>query len=236
MCPQCGSAAAVHSIDGWAAMAQANDGRASGSLRADAGVRPGRAAWVPGPVLPAARVPQPSPQSGFPDPSQYQQSGFPDPSQYQRARTLGPAGPASSPGSPAGPPSGQPSGYRGGSRGRASRRPGGPAAGNGRRQLCLRGRHRRCRPGRGHEGHRPGDRAAGCARRSTSAWCQPWPPGRRRCCASGWRSPSGIPTCAPASMTRWSSWPAAPAYCRWPVPCAVRTVEQSDALVAQLRS
>jgi hypothetical protein len=53
--------------------------------------------WQPGtpmPGYPAAPTQQPGyappppasgPQSGFPDPSQYQQSGFPDPSQYQQS-------------------------------------------------------------------------------------------------------------------------------------------------------
>jgi hypothetical protein len=72
VCPQCGSAAAVHSIAEWAAMAQ---GQASG---------PGQAY---GPA-PQTGFPDPSQyqqqQSGFPDPSQYQQSGFPDPAQYQQ--------------------------------------------------------------------------------------------------------------------------------------------------------
>jgi hypothetical protein len=83
VCPKCGSAAAVHSIEEWAAMAQANRGFQ----------------WQPGapmPGYPAGPTPQPGygsapppppgpgAQSGFPDPSQYQQSGFPDPSQYQQ--------------------------------------------------------------------------------------------------------------------------------------------------------
>ena len=82
MCPKCGSAAAVHSIEEWAAMAQANMGYQ----------------WQPGAPMPGypagpgpqpgygpAPQPGPGPQSGFPDPSQYQQSGFPDPSQYQQS-------------------------------------------------------------------------------------------------------------------------------------------------------
>jgi hypothetical protein len=71
----------VHSIEEWAAMAQANTAYT----------------WQPGmpmPGYPAAPTQQPGyappppasgPQSGFPDPSQYQQSGFPDPSQYQQS-------------------------------------------------------------------------------------------------------------------------------------------------------
>ena len=81
MCPKCGSADQVHSIEEWAAMAQANMAYT----------------WQPGapmPGYPAAPTQQPGyappppasgPQSGFPDPSQYQQSGFPDPSQYQQS-------------------------------------------------------------------------------------------------------------------------------------------------------
>ena len=84
LCPKCGSAAAVHSIEEWATMAQANMG----------------VQWQPGapmPGYPAGPAPQPGygsapppppgpgSQSGFPDPSQYQQSGFPDPSQYQQS-------------------------------------------------------------------------------------------------------------------------------------------------------
>jgi hypothetical protein len=68
VCPKCGSAAAVHSIGEWAAMAQGQTGG------------PGQAY----PQDPAAYQ-----QSGFPDPSQYQQqqSGFPDPSQYQQQQS-----------------------------------------------------------------------------------------------------------------------------------------------------
>jgi len=82
VCPKCGSAAAVHSIEEWAAMAQANMGHQ----------------WQPGAPMPGypagpgpqpgygpAPQPGPGPQSGFPDPSQYLQSGFPDPSQYQQS-------------------------------------------------------------------------------------------------------------------------------------------------------
>ena len=70
MCPQCGSADQVHSIEEWAAMAQA------------AGGFP----WQPG-----APMPGPASGSGFPDPSQYQQSGFPDHSQYQQSGFPDPA-------------------------------------------------------------------------------------------------------------------------------------------------
>ena len=88
VCPKCGSAAAVHSIEEWAAVAQAN---ASYEWQPGA-PRPG----YPGPGYPGGPGPQPgygsappppapAPQSGFPDPSQYQQSGFPDPSQYQQS-------------------------------------------------------------------------------------------------------------------------------------------------------
>jgi hypothetical protein len=68
-CPQCGSAAAVHSIAEWAAMAQGPMG----------------GQWQPGPQPGYPASPGPGPQTGFPDPSQYQQSGFPDPSQYQQS-------------------------------------------------------------------------------------------------------------------------------------------------------
>jgi len=104
VCPKCGSADQVHSIEEWAAMAQANMAYT----------------WQPGapmPGYPAAPTQQPGyapppPASGFPDPAQYQQSGFPDPSQYQQPGSQGgsqqqqPPPPAS----PAGP---QP-GYQGG--------------------------------------------------------------------------------------------------------------------------
>jgi len=82
VCPKCGSAAAVHSIEEWASMAQANR-----SYEWQAG--------APGPGFPAGPGQQsgfpagPGQQSGFPDPSQYQQSGFPDPSQYQQPGSAG---------------------------------------------------------------------------------------------------------------------------------------------------
>jgi hypothetical protein len=82
VCPQCGSAAAVHTIAEWAAMAQANM-----SYQWQAG--------APGPGFPGAPGPQPGygpmpqpgpgPQPGFPDPAQYQQSGFSGPSHYQQS-------------------------------------------------------------------------------------------------------------------------------------------------------
>jgi hypothetical protein len=115
-CPQCGSAAAVHSVAEWAAMA-------SGPMdqRWQAGVpMPGHGSApqpgygpppgpgsAPEPAYPAG----PGPQTGFPDPSQYQQSGFPDPSQYQQPGSPGSAPgqpPASSAGSPPAPQPGYP--------------------------------------------------------------------------------------------------------------------------------
>jgi hypothetical protein len=109
----------VHSIEEWAAMAQANMAYT----------------WQPGapmPGYPAAPTQQPgyappppasAPQSGFPDPSQYQQSGFPDPSQYQQSGFPDPSQyqqPGSQSGSqqqqappPPASPAGPPPGYRG---------------------------------------------------------------------------------------------------------------------------
>jgi hypothetical protein len=82
VCPQCGSAAAVHSIAEWAAMAQ---GPMSGyGPMPQPGYGPD-----PQPGYPAASGS--APQSGFPDPSQYQQSGFPDPSQYQQPGSAAPS-------------------------------------------------------------------------------------------------------------------------------------------------
>ncbi len=80
MCPKCGSAAAVHSIEEWAAMAQAN----MGHQWQPGAPMPGYPAG-PGPQPGYGPAPEPGPQSGFPDPSQYQQSGFPGPSQYQQS-------------------------------------------------------------------------------------------------------------------------------------------------------
>jgi hypothetical protein len=80
VCPKCGSAAAVHSIEEWAAMAQASMGyqwQPGAPMPGYPGPRPGYGSAPP---------PEPGPQSGFPDPSQYQQqSGFPDPSQYRQS-------------------------------------------------------------------------------------------------------------------------------------------------------
>jgi hypothetical protein len=104
VCPQCGSAAAVHTIAEWAAMAQ-------GQMTQQ---------WQPGaptPGYPAGPGPQsgfpagPGPQSGFPDPSQYQQSGFPDPSQYQQSGFPDPSQ-YQWPPSPAEPPPVQQPGYQ----------------------------------------------------------------------------------------------------------------------------
>jgi hypothetical protein len=87
-CPQCGSAAAVHSIAEWAAMAQANT---SPQWQSSAPVVPGYPAG-PGPQAGyGPPQPGPGPQPGFPDPSQYQQSGFPDPSQYQQPGSSDPS-------------------------------------------------------------------------------------------------------------------------------------------------
>src|SRR5579859_1000672 len=82
VCPQCGSAAAVHSIAEWAAMAR---GPMGGQWQPGYGPMPQQPGYGPSaqPGYPAA--PGAGPQSGFPDPSQYQQSGFPDPSQYQQS-------------------------------------------------------------------------------------------------------------------------------------------------------
>ncbi|HEY6309678.1 MAG TPA: hypothetical protein VIY52_02565 [Streptosporangiaceae bacterium] len=80
VCPQCGSAAAVHSIAEWVAMAR---GPMGGQWQPGSGPVPQPGYGPPQPGYPAS--PGPGPQSGFPDPSQYQQSGFPDPSQYQQS-------------------------------------------------------------------------------------------------------------------------------------------------------
>jgi hypothetical protein len=92
VCPQCGSADQVHSIEEWAAMAQA----AAGFQWQPGAPMPGYPAqpaaqtgygpttgYTPAPGYTPTPPSGPGPQSGFPDPSQYQQSGFPDPSQYQ---------------------------------------------------------------------------------------------------------------------------------------------------------
>jgi hypothetical protein len=144
VCPQCGSADQVHSIEEWAAMAQANRGFQwqPGAPMPGYPAAPGSQPGFPSPPQPAyPPAPQPGPaapsgfpdpsqyqQSGFPDPSQYQQSGFPDPSHYQQPGPAGgspqpPAGPADpqptyqagqQPGYQAGPPSSQQPGYQGG--------------------------------------------------------------------------------------------------------------------------
>src|ERR1700722_13702271 len=85
---------------------------------------------APQPGYPPAPPSATAPQSGFPDPSQYQQSGFPDPSHYQQPESPGgsqqpPPGPADpqptyqagpqpsqQPGYPGGPPPAQPPGYQ----------------------------------------------------------------------------------------------------------------------------
>jgi hypothetical protein len=104
VCPKCGSAAAVHTIAEWAAMAQGQMGQQ----------------WQPGAPMPGypsgpgpqSGFPEPSryPQSGFPDPSQYQQSGFPDPSQYQQSGFPDPSQDQRSE-SPSPPPDQQPPAY-----------------------------------------------------------------------------------------------------------------------------
>ena len=110
VCPKCGSADSVHSIEEWAAMAQANMGHM----------------WQPGapmPGYPAQPTPtpgygpgQPTPPgpgaaSGFPDPSQYQQSGFPDPSNYQQPGSAS-GSQQQQPPAPAQPQPTQPPGYQ----------------------------------------------------------------------------------------------------------------------------
>jgi hypothetical protein len=81
VCPQCGSAAAVHTIAEWAAMAQANM-----NCQWQAGAPGPGFPGAPGPQPGYGPMPQPGPgqQPGFPDPSQDQQPGFPDPSQDQQ--------------------------------------------------------------------------------------------------------------------------------------------------------
>ena len=75
---------------------------------------------APQPTYPSAPQPGPGTQSGFPDPSQYQQSGFPDPSHYQQPDSAGgspqpPPGPADpQPTYQAGPQPSQQPGYQGG--------------------------------------------------------------------------------------------------------------------------
>jgi hypothetical protein len=108
VCPQCGSADQVHSIEEWAAMAQANMGHQwqSGAPMPGYPAQPTPPpGYAPGQPTPqpgyAPGQPTPSVPSGFPDPSQYQQSGFPDPSQYQQSSFPDPSQ-YQQPGSPAG--------------------------------------------------------------------------------------------------------------------------------------
>jgi hypothetical protein len=108
VCPQCGSADQVHSIEEWAAMAQANRGFQwqPGAPMPGYPATPGSPPAYPSapqPAYPSAPQPGPGPQSGFPDPSQYQQSGFPDPSQYQQSGFPDPSR-YQQPESPGGPP------------------------------------------------------------------------------------------------------------------------------------
>jgi hypothetical protein len=135
VCPQCGSADQVHSIEEWAAMAQANrgfqwqPGAPMPGYSAQSNPQPGYGP-APQPGYAQASPPGPAPQSGFPDPSQYQQSGFPDPSQYQQpgfpdpshyqqsgfpdpSHYQQPGTPGGSPQPPPGPPDPQPT-YQGG--------------------------------------------------------------------------------------------------------------------------
>jgi hypothetical protein len=135
VCPQCGSADQVHSIEEWAAMAQANRGFQWQPGAPMPGYSPPpnpQPGYGPAPQPGYAPAPPPGPasQSGFPDPSQYQQSGFPDPSQYQQpafpdpSQYQQPGTPGGSPPPPgpaepqptyqAGPPSSQQPGYQGG--------------------------------------------------------------------------------------------------------------------------
>jgi hypothetical protein len=108
VCPQCGSADQVHSIEEWAAMAQANmgsqwqPGAPMPGYPAQPNAQPGYGS-APQPGYAQASPPGPAPQSGFPDPSQYQQSGFPDPSQYQQSGFPDPSH-YQQPGSPGGSP------------------------------------------------------------------------------------------------------------------------------------
>jgi hypothetical protein len=82
VCPRCGSAAAVHSIAEWAVTAQ---GQPGGQWPGPG--QPPQPGYGPAPQpgYPAGPDPSQYQQSGFPDPSQSQPSGFPDPSQYQQS-------------------------------------------------------------------------------------------------------------------------------------------------------
>ncbi len=104
-CPQCGSAAAVHSVAEWAAMAQGPMG--GPGPQPGYGPQPG----FPDPSYQQPGFPQPPQQAGFPDPSQDQQPGFPDPSQDQPPAPPAAPPPRQQPGYPAGPPPAQPPGY-----------------------------------------------------------------------------------------------------------------------------
>jgi hypothetical protein len=125
VCPQCGSAAAVHSIAEWAAMAR---GPMGGQWQPGSGPAP-QPGYGPAPQQQGyPGGPGPGPQTGFPDPSQYQQSGFPDPSQYQQPGSAGPSqDPASA--SPADPYQPPPSQQQPPSQPPPSQQPGYPAAG-----------------------------------------------------------------------------------------------------------
>jgi hypothetical protein len=118
VCPQCGSADQVHSIEEWAAMAQANrgfqwqPGAPMPGYSPQPNPQPGYGP-APQPGYAPAPPPGPAPQSGFPDPSQYQQSGFPDPSHYQQSGFPDPSH-YQQPGYQGGPPPAQPPGYQAG--------------------------------------------------------------------------------------------------------------------------
>jgi hypothetical protein len=116
VCPQCGSADQVHSIEEWAATPQANMGHQwqAGAPTPGYPAAPGSPPGYPPAPQPAFPDPSQYQQSGFPDPSNYQQSGFPDPSNYQQSGFPDPSNyqqpgfPAGSPQPPAGPADPQP--------------------------------------------------------------------------------------------------------------------------------
>jgi hypothetical protein len=138
VCPQCGSAAAVHSIGEWAAMAQGQPGgerpgygqppqpgygpASQPGYQAGPGPSQYQQPGFPDPSQsqqPGFPDPPQSQQSGFPDPSQYQQSGFPDPSQYHQPAHEADVpqdepSPDQPPASPAQPWPGQQPGYQAG--------------------------------------------------------------------------------------------------------------------------
>jgi hypothetical protein len=103
-------------------MAQANMGHQwqAGAPMPGYPAAPGSQPGYPPAPQPAFPDPSQYQQSGFPDPSQYQQSGFPDPSNYQQpgfpaGSPQPPAGPADpQPTYQAGPPPSQQPGYQGG--------------------------------------------------------------------------------------------------------------------------